>query len=491
MTPTGFKRKLSAVFMADVVGFSRLMGEDEAATLKTLSLYQEIMAGLIKQHRGRIVDAPGDAVLAEFSSVVDAVQGAVAVQKELQVRNAELPENRRMQFRIGINLGDVIEEGDKIYGDGVNIAARLEALADPGGVCISKTAFDHIESKLPLGYEFLGEKEVKNISRPVGAYRVLLEPRVTVAEEATPEKIRPGWPGKVLAVAGLALFVAAISLASWQFGWFSSRPGKQAATPEPQSPAPPLTQATPSPQNAPAAKAASLPKKSLPRQTLARPKGPSAAPKTSQKPVAPAPQEAPATQVSPPPPTPAQSQTAASPPKVQPAPAAPLTKETSPTRAAPSSRDLPEAAALPPRASRTPAAPEPATPAPSVAPPRRVAPPIQLKRFSIFFKRLDTNNDGNITVNEFMRWRQAQFRRLDANNDGSLSRLEVATGKKKFDQKLLEKFYVNDTDRDQTLSRTEFQEASRRKFLKLDANRDGNLSQTEMLNDRGSQIGRH
>jgi len=125
------------------------------------------------------VDSPGDNLLAEFASEVDAVQCAVATQKELQARNAELAENRRMLFRIGVNLGDVIEEGDRIYGDGVNIAARLESLADPGGICISKTAFDQIETKLPFGYEFLGEQTVKNIAKPVGAYRVVLEPRVT------------------------------------------------------------------------------------------------------------------------------------------------------------------------------------------------------------------------------------------------------------------------------------------------------------------------
>ncbi len=146
MATDDFKRKLTAVFSADVVGYSRLMGEDESATVKTLETYKGVMFSLIKQHRGRVVDSPGDNLLAEFGSVVDAVQCAVAVQKELQARNAGLPENRRMQFRIGINLGDVIEEQDRIYGDGVNIAARLEALADPGGICVSKTAFDHIES---------------------------------------------------------------------------------------------------------------------------------------------------------------------------------------------------------------------------------------------------------------------------------------------------------------------------------------------------------
>jgi adenylate cyclase len=139
MTAQEVKRKLSAIFSADVEGYSRLMSQDEVATVQTLTAYREVMTGLIQQHRGRVVDSHGDNLLAEFSSVVDTVQCAVALQKEFQARNAELPEDRRMEFRIGINLGDVIEEGDRIYGDGVNIAARLEALADPGGICISKT----------------------------------------------------------------------------------------------------------------------------------------------------------------------------------------------------------------------------------------------------------------------------------------------------------------------------------------------------------------
>ena len=193
MTTKDFKRKLSAIFSADVAGYSRMMGEDEAATVEAITACREIMGGLIRQHRGRVVDSPGDNLLAEFGSVVDAVQCAVAVQKEFQARNADLPENRRMKFRIGINLGDVIEEEERIYGDGVNIAARLEALADPGGVCVSKTAFDHIETKLPLGYEYLGDQTVKNIARPVGAYRVLMEPRVTVAGEVEKRKTAAGW----------------------------------------------------------------------------------------------------------------------------------------------------------------------------------------------------------------------------------------------------------------------------------------------------------
>jgi adenylate cyclase len=164
------KRKLTAILSADVKGYSRLMGEDEKGTLHTLNVYKEVMSNLIQSHHGRVVDAPGDNVLAEFASVVDAVECAVEIQKELKSRNAVLPENRRMEFRIGINLGDVIEEGDSIYGDGVNIAARLQGLAEAGGVCISGTAYDQVENKLGLEYESLGEQEVKNIAKRIRAY---------------------------------------------------------------------------------------------------------------------------------------------------------------------------------------------------------------------------------------------------------------------------------------------------------------------------------
>ncbi len=217
MTTKGFKRKLSAVFSADVVGYSRMMGEDEAATVEAITACREIMGELIRQHRGRVVDSPGDNLLAEFGSVVDAVQCAVAVQKEFQARNADLPENRRMKFRIGINLGDVIEEEERIYGDGVNIAARLEALADPGGVCVSKTAFDHIETKLPLGYEYLGDQTVKNIARPVGAYRVLMEPRVTVAGEVEKEKAVPVGRRKAILAGGVVLALVVIAVLIWNY----------------------------------------------------------------------------------------------------------------------------------------------------------------------------------------------------------------------------------------------------------------------------------
>src|SRR5574342_482277 len=175
MTPEKFKRKLAAILSADVKGYSRLMGADEEATVRTLQEYREVMASSIQHHRGRVLDTAGDSVLAEFVSVVDAVQCAVEIQQVLRAKNAMLPENRRMEFRIGINLGDVIEEGDTIYGDGVNIAARLEGLAEAGGICISESAYQQMENKLPLRYDYLGEHEVKNIARPVRVYRAQIE----------------------------------------------------------------------------------------------------------------------------------------------------------------------------------------------------------------------------------------------------------------------------------------------------------------------------
>jgi len=216
MSQGSFKRKLTTIFSADVAGYSRLMGNDEAATVRTIEVYRKVMSELITQHRGRVIDSPGDNLLAEFGSVVDAVQCAVAVQKELQARNTELPQDRKMEFRIGINLGDVIEEGDRIYGDGVNIAARLEGLAEPGGICISKTAFDHIESKLPYGYDFIGNQEVKNIAKPVGAYRVSMEPRVTVTGETKEEKQAPARRMPIL-IGAVAILVLAAALGIWQF----------------------------------------------------------------------------------------------------------------------------------------------------------------------------------------------------------------------------------------------------------------------------------
>jgi len=221
MTAQEVKRKLAAIVSADVKGYSRLMGEEEVSTLKTLSAYREVMRSLIQQFDGRIVDASGDSVLAEFASVVDAVQCAVDVQKELRTRNAELPENRRMEFRIGVNLGDVIQEENNIYGDGVNIAARVQTLAEGGGVCISGTAFDHVENKLQLGYEYLGEQTVKNITKPVRVYRVLMEPGKP-SEVKVKAKVK-GRNRKYFAMAVVAVVIIG-AVAAWQFIWRPSHP---------------------------------------------------------------------------------------------------------------------------------------------------------------------------------------------------------------------------------------------------------------------------
>ena len=171
------ERKLAAILSADVKGYSRLMGDDEEATIRTLTTYREVIATRIQQYRGRVVDTPGDNLLAEFASAVDAVQGAVEIQRELKAKNADLWDSRKMEYRIGINVGDVIIEGERLYGDGVNIAARLEGLAEPGSICISGTVYDQVENKLDLGYEYLGEQAVKNIAKPVRVYRVQLESR--------------------------------------------------------------------------------------------------------------------------------------------------------------------------------------------------------------------------------------------------------------------------------------------------------------------------
>jgi adenylate cyclase len=213
MTKEEVKRKLTAILSADVKGYSRLMGEDEKATVRTLNMYKEVMTALIQHHHGRVVDAVGDNVLAEFASVVDAVECGVEIQKELKTRNGELPENRRMEFRIGVNLGDVIEEGEQIYGDGVNIAARLESLSEAGGICISGTAFDQVKNKLNLGYKYLGEQTVKNILEPVRVYKVLMEPEAAgkvLGEKKT--KPREWQKTALIVVSILILIIAAVAI---------------------------------------------------------------------------------------------------------------------------------------------------------------------------------------------------------------------------------------------------------------------------------------
>jgi len=234
MTEQGFKRKLTAILSADAVGYSRLMGDDEEATIRTLTEYRDAITALVDQHKGRVVDSPGDNVLAEFASVVDAVRCAVETQKQIAERNADLPENRRMLFRIGVNLGDIVDEGDRIYGDGVNIAARLESLAEAGGICLSGTAFDQVKGKLDVGYKYLGEQNVKNIKEPVRMYKMLLEPD-DAGKIIGEKKSRPGqrkWT-IVAVTAMLIVLVAAFSI--WNY-YFRPPAKENAATALPEKP---------------------------------------------------------------------------------------------------------------------------------------------------------------------------------------------------------------------------------------------------------------
>ena len=167
-------RKLRAILSADVKGYSLLMSDNETLTVKTLKSYRALMSEQIEEQSGRVVDAPGDNLLAEFSSAVDAVQCAVEIQKILKEKNDDLPLDKRLEFRIGVNIGDVIQDEDSLYGEGINIAARIEGLADAGGVCISRSTYDQTKNKLTLGYEYIGEHAVKNIKDPVRVYKLLM-----------------------------------------------------------------------------------------------------------------------------------------------------------------------------------------------------------------------------------------------------------------------------------------------------------------------------
>jgi class 3 adenylate cyclase/uncharacterized RDD family membrane protein YckC len=180
------KRKLTTIFAADVDGYSRLMGEDEHSTLERLKEYREAITAFVERHHGRVVSWSGDGLLAEFVSVVEAVQCAVEIQRELKARNESVDETKRMNFRIGINLGDVMVEDHDIFGEGVNIAARLQTLAPPGGILISGPVYEQVKSRLTLGFSYLGERQVKNISGQVAVYGVEL-----MAGEATTMRVQP------------------------------------------------------------------------------------------------------------------------------------------------------------------------------------------------------------------------------------------------------------------------------------------------------------
>ena len=215
MATQDFKRKLTAILSADAKGYSRLMAENEEATVRTITAFREIVTEVVQKHRGRVVDSPGDNILAEFASAVDAVRGGVEIQEELKARNAELPENRRMEFRIGINLGDVIHEEERIYGDGVNIAARVEGLADGGGICISGTVYEHIKNKMALGYQYLGEHSVKNIPEPVRVYRVLMDPEA-IGKVIGEKRVVPRRGQRVVIAVAIVFLLAVGGVLYWR-----------------------------------------------------------------------------------------------------------------------------------------------------------------------------------------------------------------------------------------------------------------------------------
>ena len=215
MTTEGITRKLIAILSADVKDYTRLMSQDDVGTVRTVTAYKEVMETLIRRYRGQVVDATGDNILARFDSVLDAVNCAAEMQRELSERNAELPSHRRMEFRMGVSLGDVVEEEGRIYGDGVNIAARLQALAEGGGICISGTVYDQTKGKLGFVYNNLGEQTLKNIAEPIRVYRLLSVPgaaahRLKEAKRA----LRRKWVPIALAAGAVLLIV---TLALWRF----------------------------------------------------------------------------------------------------------------------------------------------------------------------------------------------------------------------------------------------------------------------------------
>ncbi len=218
MEPTGVKRKLTVILAADVEGYTRLMREAEEPTLETLTEYRTIIDGLIARHDGRIFSTAGDSVVAEFASPVEAVRCAVEIQEELRVRNAELPDDRKLRFRIGINVGDVMAKGDDLFGDGVNVAARLEGLAEPGGICLSGSVFEQVKHKLSLSFDDIGPQQVKNIAEPVPAFRIVPGSVSVVAGAKPVPKLSaaPRWRTAAIA-AGMAVVVLAAGAAVWKF----------------------------------------------------------------------------------------------------------------------------------------------------------------------------------------------------------------------------------------------------------------------------------
>jgi adenylate cyclase len=213
------ERRLAAILAADVVGYSRLIREDEAGTLAALKAHREqLIEPKVAERNGRIVKLMGDGLLVEFSSAVEAVQCAVEIQHTIADRNATVSEEKRLTYRIGINIGDIVVEDDDIYGDGVNVAARLEGLAEPSGICVARNVFDQVKDKLDLTIEHLGEREVKNISEPVTVYRVVLDDKaaalVTPVVHEAIKHVHRRWM-----VAAAAVLVVAVGGLFWWQPW--------------------------------------------------------------------------------------------------------------------------------------------------------------------------------------------------------------------------------------------------------------------------------
>ena len=229
MSDRQFKRKLTAILSADVEGYSRLMSLDDAETVNTLKSYREKINHQVQTHRGRVIDSPGDNLLAEFISVVDAVKCALEIQDEIKKCNASLPDDRKMVFRIGVNLGDVIADGDRIYGDGVNIAAHLEGLAKGGGICISGNTYEQIQNIIPVGCEFIGKQTVKNITTPIPAYRIWKDPDATTCTAYVAVQRKSKKTALTLAAAVIILLCGGAAFMKYSPTSTSPPPGDDAA----------------------------------------------------------------------------------------------------------------------------------------------------------------------------------------------------------------------------------------------------------------------
>ena len=267
MEPSSVKRRLTCILAADAVGYSEQMGRDEEGTIRVLSAHRAVIDGIIAFHQGRIVSTAGDSVIAEFSSAVDSVRCAVEIQDALKTRNDSLAEHRQMRFRIGVNLGDVVVKNDDLLGDGVNVAARLETMAEPGGICISSSVYDQITGKLDLGFQDIGDQNLKNISPPIHVYRVSgagIPMRVPSTAPPAPPPVAAS-RGPIPWAIGAVLAVIIGTAVAWQAGWVrfgstdmvakSAAPAvvaapAPAAVPAPVTSAAPVTAATTNPANA-------------------------------------------------------------------------------------------------------------------------------------------------------------------------------------------------------------------------------------------------